>query len=173
MSRETPHVVLVAEAADADSADGHWRFVLRSSQGQTLLDAEDSEPGVQGERLELLAVVRGLEAIDHPSRVTVVTGSHYVNRMLTLGLDDWRENGWCWEHYGQWVPIKHADLWQRVDRALLFHKVECRRWRFDAGHSVVRRPRTTGIFQRAREIVSDGARRYRESAGMRPALAAS
>jgi hypothetical protein len=33
------------------------------------------------------------------------------------------------------VPIKNRDLWQRVDRALEFHHVECRTWRIDRAHA--------------------------------------
>ena len=86
---------------------------------------------VQGERLELLAVVRGLEALDQPSRVTLVTPSKYVHRGLLYGLEEWRTNGWSWEHFGQMVPVKNRDLWQRLDRALGFHELEFQPWRLD------------------------------------------
>jgi hypothetical protein len=33
------------------------------------------------------------------------------------------------------VPVKNRDLWQRIDRALHFHQVQCRSWRFDLPHS--------------------------------------
>jgi hypothetical protein len=32
------------------------------------------------------------------------------------------------------VPVRNCDLWQRVDRALRFHKVDCGRWRIDGPH---------------------------------------
>jgi ribonuclease HI len=116
------------------SAVGQWRFVLQSVDGTDQFEAADSEPQVHGERLELLAVVRGLEALAQPSRVTLVTASRYVNRGLTYGLNEWRANGWQWEHFGQMVPVKNRDLWQRVDRALMFHQLDCKRWRFDLAH---------------------------------------
>jgi len=100
--------------------------VLQSLDGSSRLEAADAEPAVGGERLELLAVVRGLEALEQPSRVTLVTPSKYVSRGLSNGLEDWRENDWNWEHHGQMVPIKNRDLWQRLDRALAFHRVQCR-----------------------------------------------
>ena len=99
----------------AKSPPCDWRFVLQSLDGSSRLEAEDAEPAVGGERLELLAVVRGLEALEQPSRVTLVTPSKYVSRGLSYGLQDWRENDWNWEHHGQMVPIKNRDLWQRLD----------------------------------------------------------
>jgi hypothetical protein len=72
-----------------------------------------------------------LEALDQPSRVTVVTPSRYVRQGLQRGLAEWRERDWCWERFGELVPVKHLDLWRRVDQALKFHQVECRKWRPD------------------------------------------
>jgi hypothetical protein len=91
----------------------------------------DSEPTATGERLELLAVVRGLEALEGPARVTLVTKSRYVSRGIKVGLPQWRANDWCWENFGRLVPVRDHDLWQRVDRALLFHEVDCQSWHFD------------------------------------------
>src|SRR4051812_23330141 len=76
---------------------GRWRFVLRTPGGDTSLEAADDEPEATSERLELLAVVRGLEALDEPSHVTLVTGSRYLRRGLEYGLAQWRENDWQWE----------------------------------------------------------------------------
>jgi hypothetical protein len=86
-------------------------------------------------------VIRGLEALDEPSRVTLVTSSRYVRRGLLYGLTEWRTNDWAWEWYGQMVPVKNRDLWQRLDRALEYHHVECRRWRLDNAHFTMERPR--------------------------------
>ncbi|NUQ63774.1 MAG: hypothetical protein HUU20_14960 [Pirellulales bacterium] len=135
MSASTPAYILFSDAVDGPG-DGRWRFVLRSTGGVEQVEADELEPGVCGERLELLAVVRGLEALDQPSRVTLVTSSAYVREGIRHGLVEWRKNGWCWEFFGQMVPVKNRDLWRRVDRALAFHSVECRgrNWRFDPPH---------------------------------------
>ena len=95
------------------------------------LPATDCEPIACRERLELLALVRGLEAIDQPARVTLVTNSRYVNRGLKHGLAEWRADDWQWERFGQLVPVRDHDLWRRVDRALQFHELDCRMWHFD------------------------------------------
>ena len=128
MSVPAPHFLLFSESRrrSAKSPPCDWRFVLQSLDGSNRLEATDAEPAVGGERLELLAVVRGLEALEQPSRVTLVTPSKYVSRGLSNGLADWRENDWNWEHHGQMVPIKNRDLWQRLDRLLAFHRVQCR-----------------------------------------------
>ncbi len=133
MSPNAPHFLLFSksETADENAVDkGRWHFVLESVDGSDKLEAWDDEPTTGG-RLELMAVIRGLEALDQPSKVTLVTPSEYVERGMRFGLEDWRENHWCWERFGRQVPVKNQDLWQRIDRALSVHDVRCKLWRVD------------------------------------------
>ena len=108
---------------------------------RTEIAAADVEPDVWGERLDLLTVVRALESLDQPSRVTLVGCTRYVEQGIIYGLAEWKESGWRWEWFGQMVPVRDADLWQRMDRILQFHRVDCgqrrfRRpsWRLDGPH---------------------------------------
>lgn len=129
------HYLLFSEASRHERAAQTWRFVLQNVESKRRFTATDNEPNACGERLELLAVVRGLEALDGPARVTLVTKSRYVSRGIKSGLVEWRANDWCWERFGRIVPVRDHDLWQRVDRALRFHQVECQTWRFDEAAS--------------------------------------
>jgi len=142
MTASIPHYLLMSEACtaassgedDSSGAPGQWRFVLEAADGQALLEVDEEESETDQERLDLIAVVRGLEALDQPSRVTLVTGSSYVQHGFRYGLDEWRQNAWQWERFGEMAPVRNADLWRRVDRALRYHRVDCRVWRFDKGH---------------------------------------
>jgi len=78
-------------------------FVLESVDGSDVLEVAEHEDDAATHRLELLAVVRGLEALDQPSRVTLVTSSEYVRRGLRFGIQQWREDGWRWEFFGRMV----------------------------------------------------------------------
>lgn len=174
MSVRTPHFLLFSEAhvarkpggAGDPKPAGQWRFILESVDGIKKLEAVDEENESDTERLELLAVVRGLEALDQPSRVTLVTRRHSISRGFRFGLGNWRENDWQWECYGHMTDIKDADLWQRVDRALRYHDVNCRIWRFDPPEahqpttSRKRRPLTTGRFHKAKLSPLGRLRRY-------------
>lgn len=133
MSGSVPKYVLIS-SADPGPNRGRWRFVLRQADGAPRLVAEGVEPGVCGDRLHLLTVVRGLEALDEPSDVTLVTPSSYVREGIRHGLSEWRTNGWRWECFGRMVQVKNLDLWQRVDRAMQFHRIDCRTYRFDPPH---------------------------------------
>lgn len=131
MTLTAPHFLLFSEAQAAARSKRagerpNWRFVLEAIDGSDRLEAADHEPSLAGQRLELLAVIRGLEALEQPSRVTLVTPSRYVVHGLRFGLPQWKENDWQWERFGELTEIKNKDLWQRLDQALAIHEVDCR-----------------------------------------------
>ncbi len=114
--------LLVCEAIPASDTVGSWHFCLETPEGETVLDIREKELA-DPNRLALLAVVRGLEAIEGNGWVTLVSTSRYVIRGLRDSLHRWRENGFVWEQFGRIAPIQNADLWRRVDHALGFHQV--------------------------------------------------
>jgi ribonuclease HI len=144
MQAHQPHYLLFSEGALDDSREARWKFVLQSVGDEEHFTAADIESETRASRLELLAVVRGLEALAQPSRVTLLTRSRYVRRGIRRELSQWRDRRWRWERFGKLVPIRDCDLWQRVDRALQFHQVECCAWADDdasdpSGQSTVAR----------------------------------
>lgn len=148
MAFAQPHYLLFCDAhpwdsaaSDAGPAGGRWHFVLERIDIAERFEATDGERAQPQDRLALWSVVRGLEAIEQPSQVTLVTTSRYVSRGLRYGLSEWREVNYCWEHFGVQKPIRNSDLWQRIDSALQYHQVTCRLLesslaRVDAPHAV-------------------------------------
>ena len=118
---------IYADLQPTEQGVNAWRFIVESLDGSNSIEAADIEPGTDGERLELLSVLRALESLDQPSEVYLLTPSQYVVRGLRYGLEAWRESSWRWERFGRMVPVKNADLWERIDRALTYHQVRCRR----------------------------------------------
>ena len=83
-------------------------------------------------RMELTAVIRGLEAIEQPSRVTLEADSRYVVDGLTQHLVDWRLHRWRLRGGGR---LANADLWRRLDELVERHQVNCRWVRGHSGHA--------------------------------------
>lgn len=133
MKDTRPHYLLFSETGHTEEP-GKWRFVLRTAGCVDQFEVCDQEPDVSGERLELLTVVRALESLDQPSRVTLMTPDPYIRQGIRYGLPDWRASGWRWEFYGRMVPVKHGDLWQRMDQAMRYHQIELSKWRIDQAH---------------------------------------
>ena len=107
---------------------GQWAFELKPlDHAEDAFLADGRETNITSDRLELLAFVRGLEALDDPCWVYLSTESQYVRHGLKYGIGRWKQNEWRWENAGIWVPVKHADLWKRVDRAMDIHRLAWRR----------------------------------------------
>jgi ribonuclease HI len=136
MNAPKPHFLLFCDgnypSSDQNALDGksqlasRWRFVLENVESGEKFEASDREVGASSDRMALVAVLRGLESLEQPSRVTLVTTSRYVFRGLQYGLTEWRDNDFSWEHFGTVQPIRNADIWRRIDRTLTYHKVQCR-----------------------------------------------
>lgn len=131
MQANRPHYLLFTDSVGRNCSVREWRFVLQPTSGGERVAAADVEPDADGMRLDLLAVVRGLEALDGPSLVTLLVANRFVRRGIRRDLAQWRANGWRWERFGKLVPIRDLDLWQRIDRALSIHQVQCFAWNAD------------------------------------------
>jgi len=79
--------------------------------------------------MELLAAINGLEALNRPARVRIVTDSQYVMKGVTEWLPGWKRRGW---KTADRQPVKNIDLWRRLEAALAPHQVE---WEWVRGHS--------------------------------------
>lgn len=124
-----PHeYLLFTEALRHSSGRMMWRFLLLRAGSDETTSASELVDEESAARTELLAVVRGLEAIDGPANVRLFTSSQYIQRGFSRGLAQWRSQRWHWERFGRRVPIRDCDLWQRIDHALAFHAVQSQLW---------------------------------------------
>lgn len=73
-------------------------------------------------RMELLAVIVGLEALKKPCKVTVYSDSRYVVDSVEKGsVARWQANDW---HRSRSEKAKNSDLWSRFLSAYEKHSVE-------------------------------------------------
>lgn len=83
-------------------------------------------------RMELLGVIRGLEALNRPCSVTVTTDSQYVvNAFNQHWVEGWQRKGW---KNAKKEPVKNRDLWERLLRAMEPHSVRFVWVKGHAGH---------------------------------------
>lgn len=83
-------------------------------------------------RMELMAVIIGLEALIKPCNIRVYSDSQYVIKAFTEHwLDGWIKKGW---KRGKNEPVKNVDLWKRLLKAKESHQVEFIWVKGHAGH---------------------------------------
>ena len=72
-------------------------------------------------RMELMAVITGLEALNRPCEVDVYSDSQYViNAFNQHWIDSWIRKNW---KRGKNEPVKNVDLWKRLLKAASPHKI--------------------------------------------------
>ncbi len=72
-------------------------------------------------RMELMAVIAGLEALNRPCEVELYSDSQYVvNAFNQHWLEGWVRKGW---KRGKNEPVKNVDLWKRLLKAKEPHRV--------------------------------------------------
>lgn len=114
-------------ACRGNPGPGGWGVLLRWGGHEKRLHG--GERLTTNNRMELMAAIRGLEALTRASRVTITTDSQYVRNGLTQWLPKWERNGW---KTADRKPVKNVDLWQTLVALVRQHDVE---WHWVRGHS--------------------------------------
>ena len=114
-------------ACRGNPGPGGWAVLLR--MGKTEKELSGGEALTTNNRMELLAAIRGLEALKRPCRVEIHTDSIYVRDGIMKWIHGWLRNGW---KTSDRKPVKNAELWQALLAAAKPHDVE---WRWVKGHS--------------------------------------
>jgi ribonuclease HI len=115
-------------ACSGNPGPGGWAAILRAANGHEK-EISGGEPATTNNRMELTAVIRGLDALKTPATVTIHTDSKYVMDGATRWMPRWKLNGW---RTADKKPVKNDDLWRDLDAASSRHKLF---WKWVAGHS--------------------------------------
>lgn len=119
-------------ACSGNPGPGGWGVLLIARSGDDVLrerELNGGEAGTTNNRMELLAAISALEALERPSAITVVTDSAYVKNGVTGWIHGWKRNGW---KTASKKPVKNEDLWRRLDDAQARHNVT---WEWVKGHA--------------------------------------
>src|SRR5690606_32977282 len=94
---------------------GGWAFVLRHVTTGKELEGSGGDPQTTNNRMELTAVVKGLEALKRPAVVELFTDSVYVGKGISEWLPKWKANSWQRRVVKHLKPVKNVDLWRALD----------------------------------------------------------
>jgi ribonuclease HI len=122
-------------ACSGNPGPGGWAFILRHLATGKEMEGSDGEKESTNNRMELTAVVRGLETLKRPCRIELFTDSVYVGKGISEWMVKWKRNGWKRKEGGKLKPVKNEDLWRRLDQVLSNHQVKYTRVAGHSGHS--------------------------------------
>ena len=114
-------------ACKGNPGRGGWGALLRYGDAEKELFG--GEHDTTNNRMELMAVIKGLEALNRASSVTVTTDSKYVKNGITEWIHNWKRNGW---KTAAKKPVKNEDLWRELDDMVAKHQVT---WQWVKGHA--------------------------------------
>lgn len=120
------HVSIYTDGAARGNPDGPGGYgtVLEYIDRQGQLHVRELSKGYEkttNNRMELMAVIAGLEALNCPCQVSVYSDSKYVVDAFNKNwIDSWIKKGW---KRGKNEPVKNVDLWKRLLEAKEPHRV--------------------------------------------------
>ncbi len=116
-------------ACSGNPGPGGWGSVLLWGDHRRELSGGDTN--TTNNRMEMLAVIRALEALKKPSAVRLFTDSTYVMKGINEWLPQWKRRNWL---TAARQPVKNVELWQELEAAIQPHRVQ---WNWVKGHSGV------------------------------------
>jgi len=116
-------------ACKGNPGPGGWGVLLRHGTAEKELSG--GERLTANNRMELLAVIKGLSALRRPCEVDVYLDSQYVRQGITQWIHGWKKKGW---RTASGQPVKNVELWQRLD-GLTHQSEHVIRWHWVKGHA--------------------------------------
>ena len=113
-------------ACKGNPGPGGWGALLEYNGGRKEIFGGEAQ--TTNNRMELVAVIRALEALTRESEVDLYTDSQYVKNGIESWIHGWKRNGW---RTSDKKAVKNADLWRELDELAARHRI---RWHWVRGH---------------------------------------
>jgi ribonuclease HI len=128
MDESLKDVLIYADGAcRGNPGPGGWGAWLKSGEHEKELFGGDKL--TTNNKMELMAVIQALAALERRCNVVIYTDSSYVKDGITKWIHGWKTRGW---QTADKKPVKNIELWQRLDALNASHQVQ---WRWVKGHS--------------------------------------
>jgi len=84
-------------------------------------EVSGGEKNTTNNKMEMMAVIKGLEMLKEPCEVEVYSDSAYVVNSIEKGwIYSWKKNGW---KKADKKEVKNIDLWEKLLKLMETHKV--------------------------------------------------
>lgn len=120
-------IIYTDGACKGNPGPGGWGVLMRYQGIERTLHG--GEALTTNNRMELLAAIKGLEALKRPCQVDLYTDSKYLQQGMLQWLAGWKQNGW---RNSKKEAVKNIDLWMMLDTLASKHQIK---WHWVKGHS--------------------------------------
>jgi len=121
-------------ACSGNPGPGGWGVLMVAKEGSSVIKTRDLSGGTvktTNNQMELTAAIMALEALEKPSKITIITDSSYVKDGITKWIFAWKKNGW---KTAAKKSVKNEELWKRLENATQIHDVSWEWIKGNAGH---------------------------------------
>jgi ribonuclease HI len=120
-AQSKPEVIIYTDGA-CEGNPGRGGYGVVILWGEKRQELSGGFQRTTNNRMELLAVIEALTALQQPCKVKLYSDSTYVVKAMNEGwVQNWRRNGW---RNAQHKPTPNADLWKRLLSLCEQHEVE-------------------------------------------------
>lgn len=117
-------------ACSGNPGPGGWGTILHYNGHEKIISG--GEPITTNNRMELIAILSGLEALNQPCIVELYTDSKYAAEPIATGqIFSWKDNNWKLKSNKN---VKNADIWEHIANLMLIHHVTANWIKGHAGH---------------------------------------
>lgn len=102
----TDYIIITDGAYSFNRDQGGIGLIIIDKEGYEVLEYSKPYINTTNNQMEMMACIVGLEAINEPSVINIITDSQYVIGCAAKG----------------WKRKKNIKLWKRFDKAINFHK---------------------------------------------------
>ncbi|HGH3100478.1 TPA: ribonuclease HI [Legionella pneumophila] len=114
-------------ACKGNPGPGGWGVLLRYNGREKTLHGGEAQ--TTNNRMELMAAIKGLEALKRPCEVDLYTDSQYLQQGMKEWIKTWKRNSW---RNSKKELVKNAELWKSLDNLASIHNIN---WHWVKGHS--------------------------------------
>ncbi|MCY4414060.1 MAG: ribonuclease HI [Alphaproteobacteria bacterium] len=121
------YILYTDGACSGNPGPGGWGVFMQINSRTKELNGYD--PSTTNNRMEMMAVIKGLLETEENSHVTVYTDSQYLQKGMQEWLSGWKKRNW---KTASGSAVKNKDLWQKLDTLSRVRSVE---WCWVKGHA--------------------------------------
>ena len=121
METERKNVILYTDGAcSGNPGPGGYAAILIYKGMEK--EISGGEPNTTNNKMEIMAVVKGLEMLKEPCNVTIYSDSAYVVNSIEMGwIFNWQSNNWKKKDKSS---VKNIELWEEMLKLLKIHNVK-------------------------------------------------
>jgi len=133
-SADAEVIIYTDGGCSGNPGPGGWAFILRHVTTGKTMEKTGATLQTTNNQMELQALIEGLQSLQRPTRVHVVTDSTYLKQGLTEWIQNWKRRGWKRKTSNGLKPVKNVEQWKQLDELTQIHQLSFELVKGHVGH---------------------------------------